>query len=138
MLTKSSPGFNFTKTIHNDTYAAIDSATKSDLSNKYVFVTGASKGIGRATAISYAKAGAAAIAVGARSDLKSLEQDIRNAARGAGRKEPKVLSVNIDVCDRETIEKAAKEIEKEFGRLDILVNNAYVSRLLFNIIEIRS
>lgn len=36
------------------------------------------------------------------------------------------MSVKIDVCDRDTIEHAAKEIEKEFGRLDILVNNAYV------------
>lgn len=122
-----SEGFNFTKTLHNDTYAAIDSATKSNLSNKYVFITGASKGIGRATAISYAKAGASAIAVGARSDLKSLEQDMKKAARDAGKEEPNILSLKVDVCDRETIESAAKEIEQKFGRLDILVNNAYVS-----------
>ena len=119
-------GYNFTKTLHKDTYPAIDSATKSDLRNKYVFITGASKGIGRATAISYAKAGASAIAIGARSDLESLEQEIRNAARDAGKKEPKILSLKVDVCDRESIGEAAKEIEKEFGRLDILVNNAYV------------
>ncbi len=91
-----------------------------------MFITGASKGIGRATAISYAKAGASAIAIGARSDLKSLEQDMKKAARDAGKKEPKILSVKVDVCDRDTIENAAKKIEKEFGRLDILVNNAYV------------
>jgi len=89
-----------------------------------VFISGASKGIGRATAISYAKAGASAIAIAARSDLKSLEQEIQKVARDAGKKEPKVLSVKLDVLDRASIEDAAKEVEKELGRLDILVNNA--------------
>lgn len=117
-------GVNFTPTIHKDTYPAIDSATKSNLSNKHVFISGASKGIGRATAISYAKAGASAIAIAARSDLKSLEQEIQKVARDAGKKEPKVLSVKLDVLDRASIEDAAKEVEKELGRLDILVNNA--------------
>lgn len=117
-------GVNFTPTIHNDTYPAIDSATKSDLSNKHVFITGASKGIGRATAIAYAKAGASAIALGARSELKSLEQDIQKAAKNARKKEPKVLTFKLDVLDQSSVENAAKEVEKEFGRLDILINNA--------------
>lgn len=117
-------GFHFTSSTHTDTYPAIEPATKSDLTGKYVFVTGASKGVGRATAIGYAKAGAAAIGLGARSQLSSLEKEIQDAAKKAGKKAPKMLSVKLDVEDRASVEAAAKEIEASFGRLDILINNA--------------
>ena len=117
-------GSDFTPTRHNDTYPAIDPTTESDCTGKHVFVTGASKGIGRATALAYAKAGAAAIGLAARSDLSSLENEISNAAEKAGKKAPKVLSCVMDVVDREAIEGAAKEVERSFGTLDILVNNA--------------
>jgi NAD(P)-dependent dehydrogenase (short-subunit alcohol dehydrogenase family) len=106
-----------------DTYPAIDSA-KADLSGKLVFVTGASKGVGRATAISFAKAGAEGIALGARSDFTSLETELHAAAKAAGKKAPKILKIKLDVVDLQSVETAAKEIEKEFGRLDILINNA--------------
>ena len=87
-------------------------------------MTGTSKGIGRATALAYAIAGAASIGLGARSDLTVLEKECLAAAEKAGKKLPKVLTCVMDVSDREAIEKAAKEVETSFGRLDILVNNA--------------
>ena len=87
-------------------------------------MTGASKGIGRATSIAFAKAGAASIAIGARSDVSSLEKEIQNAATKAGKKAPKVLCLKLDVEDRASVEKSAKDIEDSFGRLDILINNA--------------
>ena len=97
---------------------------KSNLSGKYVFISGASKGVGRATALAYAKAGAAGIGIGARSDLSSLKDEIQNAAKKAGKSAPKVVSVKLDVEDRASVEAAVKEIENGLGRLDILVNNA--------------
>lgn len=122
-------GFDFTKKIHSDTYPAIDSATKSDQTGKFVFITGASKGVGRATAISFAKAGAEGIALGARSDFSSLETDIISAAEAAGKKAPKVLKIKLDLEDYSSVESAAKETEKAFGKLDILINNAgYLSK----------
>jgi len=82
-------GADFVPTIHHDTYPAIDPATKSDLTGKHVFITGASKGIGRATACAYAKAGAAAIGLGARSDLSSLKGKSRMQPSRRERKPPK-------------------------------------------------
>ncbi|TVY18568.1 Short chain dehydrogenase citE [Lachnellula arida] len=116
-------GSNFTKTIYHDTYAAIDSAAQ-DHSKHYVFITGASKGVGRVLALSYAKAGVAGIALGARSDLAGVEQDIISAAQRAGKAIPRVLKLKLDVTNWADVESAAKETEREFGRLDILVNNA--------------
>ena len=89
-----------------------------------VFVSGATKGIGCATAIAYAKAGAAAIGLGARSDLSSVEGEVAQAAKQAGKKAPKILSVKIDVQHRASVEAAAKEVQKAFGNVDVLVNNA--------------
>ena len=123
-LTIYSVGVDFTPAIHHGTYPAIDPATKSDCTNKYVFVTGASEGIGRAIAIAYAKAGVAAIGLGARSDLASLEQEIKIAAETAGTKVPRVLTCVMDLVDQEVVERTAKDVEKVFGRLDVLINNA--------------
>jgi len=117
-------GKNFTKLIHADTYPFIDPATNSNHTGHYVFITGASKGVGRATALAFAKAGAAGIALGARSDFGTLEDEIVSAAGGAGKKEPKVLKIKLDVMSYASVESAAEAIEKEFGKLDILINNA--------------
>ena len=101
------------------------------MSGKYIFITGASTGIGRVTALSFARAGAAGIAVGARSGFKNLEVEIQSAAEAIGKKAPKVLLLKLDVVDRVSVEKAAKDTETEFGRLDILINNAgYLSEFV--------
>ena len=116
-------GRYFVSTIRHDTYPAID-PSKASLEGQHILITGASKGIGRATATAYAKAGASAIALGARSDLSEVEKEVQKAAADAGKKAPQVLTINLDVQSRESVEKAAKETEKSFGAIDILVNNA--------------
>lgn len=122
MLTK--PGFYFTPTLHKDTYPAIDSATKSNHRGTSVFITGASRGIGPAIAVSFAKAGAEFIGIGARSDLSAVEKKILEAATTAGHKTPNVLKLSLDIADQNSVDMAAKEIERGFGKLDILINNA--------------
>jgi NAD(P)-dependent dehydrogenase (short-subunit alcohol dehydrogenase family) len=114
---------DFTKTTHNDTYPAVD-PTKSDHSGRIIFITGASMGLGKATAISYAKTGAEGIILGARSDLSAVEADVIEAAKAAGKKVPKILKLKVDVTDQASVDESAKAVEKEFGRLDILINNA--------------
>ena len=87
--------------------------------------------MGRATALSYAKAGAEGIAVGARSDLKDLETQIQSAAKASGKKVPKVLKIKLDVVDTTSVKNAVRETERVFGKLDILINNAgYLSEFM--------
>lgn len=130
MLTTTCAGRNFTPTIHHDAYPAID-PTKQSFDNQHVFITGASKGIGRAAAIAYAKAGAAAISLGARSDLSVVEKEVQKAAADVGRQPPKILKMYLDIQSRESVEAAAKKVEECCGSLDVLVNNAgYLEKFL--------
>ncbi|KAK5169085.1 uncharacterized protein LTR77_006394 [Saxophila tyrrhenica] len=119
----SSSGQDFTKTIHHDTYDFIK-PEQWDLKGKAVLVTGASKGVGRAAAISFAKAGASYIALGARSSLSETERAVQDEAKQAGRQPPTVLSLTLDVASESSVAQAAKDLEASFGRLDILCNNA--------------
>jgi NAD(P)-dependent dehydrogenase (short-subunit alcohol dehydrogenase family) len=75
-------------------------------------------------AISFAQAGASQIAIGARSSLTSVKEKILTAAATANRPVPNVLCLSLDVTSQQSTEEAAKVIEKEFGKLDILVLNA--------------
>ncbi|CCF35702.1 short-chain dehydrogenase [Colletotrichum higginsianum] len=110
--------------IHHDTYPDIDPVTVSDCTGKAVLVTGASKGLGRAIAIGYAEAGASMIAVAARSDVSSTVRDVLQAAEKAGRAEPTVLALEMDVSSTPSVKAAAERLTAKWGRLDILINNA--------------
>lgn len=115
-----------TKEVHSDTYPAIN-PTKTDHSGRAVFISGASKGIGKAIAMSFARAGASYIAVGARSDLSSVASELKQAAIDAGRAEPTILTLSLDVTDQKSVEAAAKQMDEKFGKLDVCINNAGIS-----------
>ncbi|KAL8910154.1 MAG: hypothetical protein Q9171_004532 [Xanthocarpia ochracea] len=118
-------GDYLTDPVHNDTYPAID-PLRAELSGKSIFISGASRGLGRAMSLSFAKAGASFIAVGARGDMTSLVEEIKSSATAAKRSPPKVLPIKFDVTSQESIENAAEVVEKEVGKVDIVVNNAGV------------
>ena len=88
------------------------------LQNRVALVTGASRGIGAATAEVLAKRGAR-VAVTARTlvDLDRVAGGIKAAGGQA-------LAVPCDVLDQEEVEAMVKRVLAEWGRLDILVNNA--------------
>ena len=123
MIQKKSSGIDFTKTIRNDTYDFIK-PEQFDLSSRSVLVTGASKGLGKDNAISFARAGASQIAIAARSGLEDVEKQMKEAAQKAGRKEPTILSLKLDVTDKQSVSDAAAKIKEDFGSLDIVINNA--------------
>lgn len=91
------------------------------LAGKTVVVTGASGGIGRATAREFAKHGAR-VAVLARggAGLAGVNEDIQAYGSDA-------FVVEVDVADPDAVENAAERIETEFGEIDIWVNVAFSS-----------
>ncbi|MCJ1472172.1 hypothetical protein MMC13_000819 [Lambiella insularis] len=122
-LTDPSTGFGFVPTRRTDTYPAID-PLKADLTGRNVLITGAARGLGKAMATSYAKAGASGIAILDVLDPSAAERDLLEAAKAAGRRTPKILSLVADVTDRSSVAAAVKTVQAEFDVLDILINNA--------------
>lgn len=115
--------FNYVST-RKDTYPFID-PTKADLTGKSVLITGASKGIGKATAISFAKAGCSKILLAARSDLADVESAVKDAATKANRRQPLVQSMKLDVTSEDSVRAAAESAADILdGSLDVLINNA--------------
>lgn len=114
-----------TKDVHSDTYPAID-PTKANFKGKSVFISGASRGLGRAMCVSFAKAGASIIALGARGDTSETAKAILDAAAAAGKPAPKILPIKFDVSDKDSVDAAAAKVRQEFGKVDIVIANAAI------------
>ncbi len=92
-----------------------------DFKNKVVVITGAGSGIGRATALAFAKEGAVlVIADKDEQRLKTVQGEIQSL--GA-----KALIKPTDVSDKEQVRQLSEFVIREMGRVDILHNNAGVS-----------
>ncbi|KAI1413086.1 NAD(P)-binding protein [Hypoxylon sp. FL1857] len=117
-------GADYCKTLRQDTYDYIDPLTKPDCKGKAVLVTGGNKGIGKGVAVSYARAGASHIAITSRSDVPGVVVEIEQAATDAGREKPVVLLLRTDVTDSASVKAAARVLEENWGRLDVLIGNA--------------
>lgn len=114
-----------TVTRHTDTYPYI-SPTKyvSTLTNKTVLITGAGRGIGRATALAFAAAGASVACLSrTRSDVDAVVAEI--AKRGY----PRGIAITADITDPSAPHAVIEEVEKELGHINILINNAGISRI---------
>ncbi len=92
------------------------------LSGKNALVTGASRGIGRAIALAFAREGATVVACARRLEaLESLEKEIAGAGGRA-------LALSVDVTVPESIERARARVVDELGAVQILVNNAGIAK----------
>jgi NAD(P)-dependent dehydrogenase (short-subunit alcohol dehydrogenase family) len=110
-------------TIHGDTYPFISPPRyRASLSGKVVLITGASRGIGRATCLAFAQAGAHVAALARTSSaLDTLISEINTQYRLPA------LAITGDV----TINAIGiiKRVEEELGSIDILINNAGMNRM---------
>ena len=93
-----------------------------DLNNKVAIITGASQGIGRTIALVFAKSGANVICI-ARSESKIKELCLEITDQG-GQASP----IACDVGDGDAFANAIKSVTNEYGKLDILINNAGITR----------
>ena len=94
----------------------------SELEGKVALVTGASRGIGRAVALAFARAGMD-VAVNFR-DREAEAREVSGEVEAAGRRS---LSVKADVSRGAEVIRLVETVETEMGPVDILVNNAGVS-----------
>ncbi|MHA1301051.1 MAG: SDR family NAD(P)-dependent oxidoreductase [Candidatus Helarchaeota archaeon] len=95
------------------------------LKDKVVLLTGAASGIGRSTALLFAKEGAIQILADVNNDggnetIELIKKEVQNA---------QVEYIHLDVSDEGEVNLAIQNILKIYGRLDILVNNAGVVRV---------
>jgi 3-oxoacyl-[acyl-carrier protein] reductase len=94
-----------------------------DFSGKVAIVTGAGKGIGRATSLALAGRGATVVLAGVRDEsIEAVEKEI--AGKGG-----RALAVRTDVSKWEDAERLAKTTLEKYGRIDILVNNAGTDKI---------
>jgi len=100
------------------------------LKGKVALVTGASRGIGQATAMGLAQTGAD-IAIASRKlpDLEKVAEEIRKTGR-------KCLPVAAHLARMEEINNLVKAVLEEFGKIDILVNNAATNPTMAQAIDI--
>jgi len=106
---------------------------KISLKDKVAIVTGARKGIGAATAIMLAEAGADVALVG----LHTENQETRTVAGKIRALDRKVIVIQADVSQKPQVDTMVQKVIAEFGKIDILVNNAgtFVSQTLLESTE---
>jgi 3-oxoacyl-[acyl-carrier protein] reductase len=92
-----------------------------EFKDQVAIVTGAARGIGAATAWAFAKRGATAVIVDINGEgAIKVAADIQ--AKGFN-----AVAFTVDVSDKETVDAMVEEVFAKYGRIDILVNNAYIS-----------
>ncbi|ADB61873.1 short-chain dehydrogenase/reductase SDR [Haloterrigena turkmenica DSM 5511] len=108
---------------------------RPDLSGKTAFITGTTRGIGKAIALALAEQGCTIVSTGKTSEGdedyadSDLEGTIERTAREARERGVEALPIQLDVRDEAAVEAAAERAIDEFGTVEIVVNNASAIQL---------
>ena len=98
------------------------SGLKTDLTGQIAMVTGASQGLGKACAIALAECGATVLCVARSADKLAATVAEIEAAGGKG------VALTCDVGSRESVQSLFEKVEADYQKLDIIVNNAGITR----------
>jgi 3-oxoacyl-[acyl-carrier protein] reductase len=107
--------------------ADLDNIVFPSLKDRVVIITGAGQGIGRVFAKAFAKAGARVVVA------ELNEERAEAVAEDILRSDGQVLAVTTDVADPASIEEMVQVVDDEWGRIDVLINNAGI----FSTLEMR-
>ena len=92
-----------------------------DVQDRVVIVTGSASGIGRATALAFARAGARAVVL---ADLERAKSALDETAADVEEAGAEAVPIHTDVADLASLRRLFAETDRCFGRLDVLHNNA--------------
>jgi NAD(P)-dependent dehydrogenase (short-subunit alcohol dehydrogenase family) len=95
-----------------------------DLRGKVVLITGASRGLGLVLARALVAEGVTKIAICARD-----EEELENASDDLGARGARVLALQCDVMVKAQVETTVQRVLDEFGRIDVLINNAGIIQI---------
>jgi NAD(P)-dependent dehydrogenase (short-subunit alcohol dehydrogenase family) len=101
------------------------------LKDKVAIVTGGGRGIGKAISMAFASEGA--IVVIAARTSSSLDHTVKKIKSGGGR----AKAIQADVSDETQVQRLVAETIKEYGRVDILVNNSGIGGPTVNVVDLR-
>ncbi|MDF2941599.1 MAG: fabG2 [Herbinix sp.] len=93
------------------------------LNGKVAVITGAGRGIGRAIALQFAEYGAKVV-INYRSSIGQVEELLTTIKNAGG----EAIAIQADISREEEAKKLIEEAKKHFGRLDVLVNNAGITK----------
>ena len=109
--------------MHHSPKQKARTTVSTSLKNKIVFVTGASSGIGAATAMEFARHGASLLLCARRLDrLQAMEAELRDAGASD------LFNFELDVRTRDKVQTTLASLPEAWRAIDILVNNAGLSR----------
>ncbi|KAL0779164.1 hypothetical protein CaCOL14_003648 [Colletotrichum acutatum] len=91
---------------------------------KTALITGAAGKLGQATAISFAAAGIARLAIVDRVDVSDTREKVLQAAWDVGKPTPDVLALSIDICDAASVEAGVREVSSTWDHVDTFINIA--------------
>ncbi len=107
---------------HLDPDLMIDRTLKGQVEGRVVLITGGSSGIGLASAIKIAEAGAVTVICGR--DQDKLDEAKKEIVAAVGKQQAKVVTYSVDIADMKDCERFTSQLVADYGHVDILINNA--------------
>lgn len=101
----------------------MESSNLFRLDDQVILVTGGANGLGKDIAVTLARAGASLILV----DQVTADETVRAVEDSGAR----CIFIEADISNQSDVERAASKVLKEYGKIDVLVNNAGISQLSF-------